>query len=338
MARVLVLGGGSGGLVVAHQLARHLKDTDHQVILINRSANHVFMPSLPWVATGLKEPEEVQRPLRLLERQGAHVIQGQVQEVDTAHRRVKVDHETIPYDFLVVSLGAQMRPDLLPGSEAVYFLWTLEGALKIREALRRFSGGRIVVGLAGTYHRLSPAPFELAGLVEFALQARGLRSRSELVMIHPLPQPLSWMGPAVSEAVADILARKGIRYEGNFNLQAIDPEGRRLIAADGREILFDLAILLPPCRPPALAFHPDTAARDGTVLVDPATFRSIADPSVFIIGDMVNPSLHLPPAGVVAHLQAEFVADQILAESKARMLVVASIRWPFSWSISGMTL
>jgi len=316
MARILILGGGSGGLVVAHKLARGLRGTDHEILLVDRSPYHYFMPSFPWVALGFKEPEQVRRPLKNLERKGVRVIQGEVQEIRVREKRVRVDGEDLTYDLLVVSLGAEVKPDLMPGFEVAHHPWTIEGAIRMREAIQRFEGGRIVIGVSGPYYRCPPAPYEIAGQLDFALRARRLRHRSEIVLAHPHPQPLSAMGPAISGVISEILARKDVRFEGNFNAQAIDPQRRVLIGADGREIPFDLLIMVPPHRPSSAGIWAGLPTPGGLPPVDPKTFRSLADPYVFAIGDMVSPALNLPPAGVVAHFQAEFVANQILAELK----------------------
>ncbi len=316
MARIVILGGGSGGLVVANKLARGLRGTPHEILLVDRSPYHYFMPSFPWVALGFKEPEQVRRPLKNLEKKGVRVIQGEVQEIRIPEKRVRVNGEDLSYDLMVVALGAEVKPDLMPGFEVAYHPWTIEGALRMREAIQRFEGGRIVIGVSGPYYRCPPAPYEIAGQLDFALRARRLRDKSEIVLAHPHPQPLSAMGPAISGVITEILAAKGVRFEGNFHAKAIDPERRLLLGQDGREIPFDLLIMVPPHRPSVAGMCPGLLTPAGFPLVDPKTFRCLADPDVFAIGDMVNPAINLPAAGVVAHFQAEFVANQILAELK----------------------
>ncbi len=318
-AKVLILGGGSGGLVAANKLAKALRldrGSDHEVTLVDRSPYHYFMPSFPWVALGFKEPEEVRRPLKNLEKKGVHVVQGEVKELLLDDKRVRVDDRELPYDFLIVSLGAEVKPDLMPGFEAAHHPWTIEAALKMREAVRRFRGGRIVIGVSGPYYRCPPAPYEVAGQIDFALQARGLRDRTEIVVAHVHSKPLSAMGPAISHVVSEILEGKGVKFEGNFNPTAIDPERRVLKGDDGREVPFDLLIMVPPHKPSAVARCLEPLSPQGFPLVDPKTFRCVRHPEVFAIGDMVNPGIHLPTAGVVAHFQAEFVANQIMAELK----------------------
>lgn len=319
-AKVLILGGGSGGLVAANKLAKALRLSsnggDHEVILVDKSPYHYFMPSFPWVALGFKEPEEIRRPLKNLEKKGVTFVQGEVKELQLDDRRVRVDDRELSYDFLIVSLGAEVSPDLMPGFEVAHHPWTIEAAMAMRKAVQRFQGGRIVIGVSGPYYRCPPAPYEVAGQIDFALQARGLRDRTEIVLAHVHPKPLSAMGPTISNVITEILEGKGVRFEGDFNPEAIDPERRVLRSDDGREIPFDLLIMVPPHRPSSAARCPGLMTPQGFPLIDPRTFRCAKHPEVFAIGDMVNPGIHLPTAGVVAHFQAEYVANQIMAELK----------------------
>lgn len=316
MAKILILGGGTGGLVVANKLARGLRGTDHEITLVDRSPYHYFMPSFPWVALGFKEPEQVRRPLKNLERKGVRVVHGEVYEIRVSERRVRVNGEDLAYDFAVVSLGAEVKSDLMPGFNLAYHPWTIEGALQMREAIRRFQGGRIVIGVSGPYYRCPPAPYEIAGQLDFALRARRLRHKSEIILAHPHPRPLSAMGPAISGVITEILASKDVRFEGNFHAQAIDSERQVLIGTDGREIPFDLLIMVPPHQPSSVGIGLGVTTPAGFPVVDRRTFRYVGDPNMFIIGDMVNPAINLPTAGVMAHFQAEFVSNQILAELK----------------------
>ena len=315
-AKILILGGGSGGLVTANKLAKALRNTDHEITLVDRSPYHYFMPSFPWVALGYKEPEEVRRPLKNIEKKGVRFVQGEVKEILFDQQKVRVDDTELPYDYLVVSLGAEVAPDMMPGFEAAHHPWTIEGALRMREAIRNFQGGRIVIGVPGPYYRCPPAPYEVAGQLDFALRARQLRDKSEIVVAHVHPKPLSPMGPAISGVISEILENKGVKFEGNFQPKAIDPNRKVLIAEDGREVAFDLLIMVPPHRPSSVATCMGLVTPQGFPIVDPETFRCLNFPNIFLIGDMVNPGINLPTAGVVAHFQAEFVANEIVAEVK----------------------
>ena len=142
---VVVLGGGTGGLVAARRLRRSLDATD-RVVLVDRSATYRFAPSLLWVLTGARRPEQISTDRRRLRRSGIEVLEAEVLEIDPAHRKVKTFEAELLYDSLVIALGAELAPDALPGfADAAHNIYTLEGAGAAGAALNRFEGGRLAV-------------------------------------------------------------------------------------------------------------------------------------------------------------------------------------------------
>jgi len=308
--KVLVLGGGSGGLVAANKVKRLMRD-HAEVTLIDRGDYHYFMPGFPWVAFGMRELDDVRRPLQLLEKRGVKYVKAEIQALDPDGKRVVTDRGEFDYDYLVVSLGAEPMPS--PAEDAVA-PWSPEGALALRERMKAFEGGRIVVGVSSPYYPCPPAPFEVAGMAEFALKVKGVRGKSSVDVFHPNPAPLAGMGPVISGTVLRILNEKGVRFHGEFELERV--EGGKAVARDGRTLAYDLLILVPPFAPNRVVRESKLAGPQGFPTVDPMTFRHTAYPEVFVIGDVVNPALMLPPAGVVAHFQAEFVAGVIVSDFK----------------------
>ncbi len=139
--RILILGGGSGGLVSANKLAKIFKDKA-EITLVDRNPYHEFMPSYPWVALGYKEPDDIRRPLNLLERKGIKFINDNVKEILPSQNKVILENTgEVSYDYLIVSLGAEIDEDALPNfkSEA-HHPWTMEGSLRLREEIRNFKG------------------------------------------------------------------------------------------------------------------------------------------------------------------------------------------------------
>ena len=316
MTRILILGGGSGGVVAANRLVKNLKGEEVEITLVDRSPYHYFMPSFPWVALGYKELDQVRRPLKNLKRKGIRVIQDEVVRILPEEKTVELREGKLAYDFLVVSLGAELHDQLLEGFDAAHHPWSPEASLRMREAIRAFQGGDVVIGVTGPYYRCPPAPYEVAGQLDFVLRSRRLRHRSRITVLHPDPAPLAGMGPAISGLITEILGNKGVEFVGQFQVARIDRERRVVVSTEGQEVPFDLLIMVPPHKPSRLlADLPPHDAR-GFPRVDPETFRHERFPEIFLIGDMINPSLNLPPAGVVAHFQAEFVANEITAEIK----------------------
>lgn len=318
---VVVLGGGDGGLVAARRLRRFLNPSD-RVVLVERDSVYRYAPSFLWVLSGARRPEQIVGDLRVLRRRGIEVLQAEVLELDPAHRRVKTSEGELGYDRLVVALGAELAPQLLPGfvggAETVY---SLEGAVASGEALRRFGGGRVVVFVSRLPYKCPAAPYETAFLVEAALRARGLRDRSTVDVYTPEPFPMPTAGPVVGEALSRMLADRGIGFHPGSTVERVDSERRELVLAGGQGVGHDLLLGVPPHRAPEVVAQSPLAGDTGFIPVDPATLETAVE-GVLAIGDAAAISIpggrFLPKAGVFAHAEAEVAARRIADELAGR--------------------
>ena len=311
----IVLGGGVGGLVAANRL-RSALPREHRVVLVDRESRHLFQPSLLWLATGDREPERIQRPLDRLRRKGIEVVTAEISDIDSSTRTVRADGHELVGDALIVSLGADLAPDAIPGLASVgHNLYTIEGATALRDALAGFHGGRIVLLTATPAYKCPAAPYEASMLIEAALRRRGIRGDVTLDLFAAEPGPMGVAGPHVSAAVREIVESKGIGYHPEHQVTNVDPKARRLTFANGTTAAFDLLAYVPPHRAPAVVQNAGLLGDTGWVPVDRATFAT-RFPGVFAIGDVTTVPLSmgkpLPKAGVFAHHEAEVVAANIV--------------------------
>lgn len=314
---VVVLGAGVGGLVAATRLRARLP-REHRVVLVDRTGQHQFAPSFLWLMTGEREPARLSRDVRGLARKGIDVVVGTVQGIDLEAREVRLAGETLRYDHLVVSLGAELTPETVPGlAEAGETFYTLDGATRLRDALRAFAGGRVALVVAATPFKCPAAPYEAAFLLESYFRKRGLREKVELDVYTPEKLPMPVAGPAVGGALRDMLQARGIRYHPEHKLKEAQPKDRALWFENGRQAGYDLLVYVPPHRAAALVREAGLAGDAGWVPVDAATMRT-ADPRVHVIGDLaaikLASGLMLPKAGVFAHAEAEVVAHNVARE------------------------
>jgi sulfide:quinone oxidoreductase len=314
---LLVLGGGVGGVVAANRLRKRLPRTD-RVTLIDREAQHLFQPSLLWLAVGRRQPDAIQRPLAGLRRRGIDVIQGEISQLDPGARSVLVGGQEFRGDAMVIALGADLAPGIIPGlAEAGYNLYTLEGALAIARALTAFRSGRIVVLTAAPAYKCPAAPYEAVMLIEHALRRYGVRRKVELDLYAAEPVPMGVAGPAVSAAVREVVESKGIRYHSLHQVLSVDAATRTLSFTNGTTAAFDLLVYVPPHRAPTVVQRAGLTGESGWISVDRHSFRTTF-PGVFAVGDVTSVPLAmgkpLPKAGVFAHGAAEVVAANIASE------------------------
>ena len=310
----LVLGAGIGGIVAAETLRKLLPASD-RVIAVDRAGQHFFPPSLLWLMVGERNPEEFSRPLDRLLRRGIEFRQGSVTRIDPARREVEIDGQPLRADALVIALGAEYAPEAIPGlAEAGLCIYTMEGATAIRDALARFSGGRIVVLTAAPQYKCPAAPYETALLVDSYLRKRGLREKAEIEFFAAEPRPMFVAGPELGAAVRGMVEARGISYHPEHQVKEVDAAKRRIVFANGAETRFDLLFYVPPHRAPVLAREAGLSNESGWIPVDRHTLQTQFD-NVFALGDITTIPLKmgrpLPKAGVFAHDQAEVVAHNI---------------------------
>ena len=318
---VVVLGGGVGGVVAARELRKRLHSR-HRVVLIDRERGHVFAPSLLWLMVGLRRPAAIQRPLAGLARKGIEVRHGEIAAIDPQTREVTVSGETIVVDYLVVSLGAELAPELVPGLAAAgHAFYTLAGAQAFHTALASLERGRIVVLTAAPAYKCPAAPYEAALLVDHFVREHGRREHTSVEVYAAEPAPMGVAGPDVSAAVRQILEAKDIPYHPEHQVAAVDSDARRLEFANGASASFDLLAYVPPHRAPRVVRDSALAGETGWVSVDRHTLQT-QFPGVYAIGDVVSIPLKLgkplPKAGVFAHAEAEVVAKNIASAIAGR--------------------
>ena len=319
--RVVVLGGGIGGIVAARRI-RSLAPADTHVILIDRQALQTFPPSYTWVMTGERSPAAITRDLRGLRRTGVEFIEGAAEAIDLDAHTVTVGGNAVAYDYLVVALGAELALDAVPGlAQQSFSYYTAADAQRLHNALDAFTGGRVALVIPSLPYKCPAAPYEGAMLLDALFRKRGIRSRVVLSLSTPEPQPLPVAGPALGAAVASMLEQKDIAYHPQRKTAAVDAAAHEVAFEDGAREKYDLLIAVPPHRPPVVVSGSPIAGPSGWVKVDARTLATDS-PRVYAIGDVTAIPLFdgmmLPKAGVFAHAEAEVVARNIAAEIRGR--------------------
>jgi sulfide:quinone oxidoreductase len=317
--KLLVLGAGTAGTMVANKIHKRLPDW--QVTVVDKDDHHDYQPGYLFVPFGTNQPEQIRRSRRKFLHQGIAVVDGEVDQVDASGRTVLLaDGRTLAYDHLVIATGTTPRPDQTPGMlgpewhRSVAEFYTLEGATALREQLAAFSGGRLVVHVTELPIKCPVAPLEFTFLAHDHLTKRGLRDRTELVFVTPLDG--AFTKPVASRHLGDALAQRGITVETDFMIESVDQERRVITSYDEREVPYDLLVTVP------LNMGADFVARSGLgdelnyVPVDKHTMQSSAHPEIFALGDAGN--LPTSKAGSVAHFSVDVFVDNFVELAHGR--------------------
>jgi sulfide:quinone oxidoreductase len=321
--RIVIIGGGTGGTLTANRL-RRLLGRDAEIVVIDRDDSHVYQPGLLFVPFGLADPEDLVRSRTAQLHDRIELRIAEVDHIDAAERLVHLGDDALAYDALVIASGAELLPDETEGltgagwGDRIFTFYDLDGASRLREALRAFERGRLVVNPVDMPIKCPVAPLEFCFLADWYLRERGVRDAVELTYVTPLDG--AFTKPVASEHLGGLLAEKDITVETEFATGEVDGAGGRLVSWDEREVPFDLLVTIPVHGgPPFVARTPGLGDDLGFVLADPHTLQSKLAPEIFAIGDVTN--LPTSKAGSVTHFEAETLVENVRRQLAGETLV-----------------
>ena len=310
---IVVLGCGMGGFTVSNLISKQV-GSSAIVTIVEPNARLAFAPAFQWLVFGWRQPEKIQRDHRNLSRKkNVHMVNDRVERIDVKERTIKTESETTRYDKLVIALGTEFAFDQVPGLEAYsHDAYSIEGALKLREALDNFSGDTIGLGISRLPIKCPPAPYELALLLEEHF--RRAKKRVEIYFFTPEPHPIPAAGSVIGKQVERLLNSRGIKYLPKSKLVKV--ERNNVVFDDGSELKFDLLVTTPPHRASQVVRDAGLTDESGWIPVNPHNLATRHE-DVFAIGDITSietPHGHapyLPKAGVFATGEAEVVANNL---------------------------
>ncbi len=316
MQRLVILGGGTAGTMVANKLRAVLGKHELHITVVDRDDAHHYQPGYLFMPFGIYNTSDIVRSRHKFIRDGIDLILTEIDRVDPVFKVVHLaDGRTLSYDIAVIATGVAPRPDATPGMQgsewgnSVHEFYSLPGAQKLTEAMRRFRGGRMVVHITEMPIKCPVAPLEFTFLADDWLRKHGIRERTELTYVTPLDG--AFTKPVASRELATALTDRQIALETDFAVESIDNDALELVGFDGRRIGFDMLVTVP------LNMGADYIARSGLgdelnlVPCDQHTMVSLAHPDIFVLGDAGT--LQTSKAGSVAHFSAEVFVANFLA-------------------------
>jgi sulfide:quinone oxidoreductase len=321
---VVILGGGTGGTMVANRLRRRFDMDELEIHVVDRDDRHVYQPGLLFVPFGLARVDEIVRPRRRQLHGGIAFHENEVAEVWIERDEVLLDDGTVlPYDVLVVATGARLQPEETDGltgpgwNERVFTFYAPDGAELLHRALSSLRSGTVVVNLVDMPIKCPVAPLEFAFLADWFFRDAGRRSDIELVYATPLDG--AFTKPVASQRLTGLLAEKHIELVTEFNVGEVDGAAGRVSAYDGRELDFDLLVTVPLHGGAAYVDRsPGLGDALGFVPTDRHTLQTLAKENVFALGDATD--LPISKAGSVTHYEAGILADNVACRLGGREL------------------
>lgn len=314
--KVLIVGGGMGGTILANNLGRRLRSEMKagkvRLEMLSASDRHTYLPGLLYVAVGRMTPDELYRDQASLLEPGIAFAVDPVEQFMLDKNQVKTQSgRVVDYDVLAIATGSRMWPESVPGlKENAEFFYTEETAVKLFNRLREFKSGRVVIAV-GVPHKCPMAPLEITFMLDDYFRERGLRDKVQLHYtypvgrVHTLENVAKWAAPEMD--------RRGITYETLFNLKEVDGKRRVLKTEEGTEAPYDLLISIPAHKGMEV-IEGNKLGANGWIPTDRYTLKMEGRENVFVLGDTTN--IPISKAGSTAHFEAEVLGENIAAMVK----------------------
>jgi len=312
MRKLIILGGGTAGTIVANKLRAKYPLSELQITVVDRDDAHHYQPGYLFLPFGQLAPGQIVRSRHAFIPDGVDLVLSDIERVDAASKQVFLgDGRVLDYDTLIIATGVQPRPEATPGGDgpqagvSVHHFYDLDGAERLQEAMRTFQGGRLVVHITEMPIKCPVAPLEFTFLADAYFRDKKMRKKVEIVYVTPLDG--AFTKPIASRELGDALAKRHVALETDFAVAEIDNDAKELVSFDSRRIPFDLLVTVP------LNMGPDYIAASGLgdemnlVPCDQGTMRCLAHPDIFVLGD--GGTLKTSKAGSVAHFAVDIFME-----------------------------
>lgn len=309
--RILVVGGGTGGTIVANSLARRLageiRARKTSIMMLSDSPLHMYQPGLLYVAFGQMMPDELYRDQESLLESciDFHVDPAEEFRLDKNEVKTK-SGKIIEYDILVIATGSRIVPEEIPGlTEGAETFYTEKGAVKMFKKLQEFTGGLVAI-VVGVPHKCPIAPVEVTFSLHDYFKSRGIRDKVKIKYhypinrIHTIENVAKWAKPEFD--------RMGVEYETLFNVKEVDAKNKIVRSEEGTETEYDLLISIPPHRGMEVIEKNDLGV-GGWIPTDRNKLTMEGYDNVYVLGDTTN--LPVSKTGSAAHFEADVVSENI---------------------------
>ena len=315
---VVILGGGFGGLAAANEIRNTLDSSKVKITIIDKKDWFMVGYAKLWIMNGTRTFENSIGSLNELPKKQINFIKDEIIEINYNNNFVKTNSESIPFDFLIISMGAVLAPEKIPGLvENGFNLYDHNQLDEIHQKLDKIESGKIAIVIMGMPYKCPPAPFEASLLVDSMLRKRGIRDSVQIDFYSPAPITLPAAGPEVSKKILDLVNSEKITFHNSQKIKRV--ESKKLIF-ENDEYHFDILLAIPPHIAPKVIYDSNLAKEPGFIPID----RNCKTPfeNIFAVGDVtslsVTDSIVVPKAGIFAEGEGITVAKNIISKLESK--------------------
>lgn len=322
MKNLVILGAGTSGTMMANHLVHKLPEDQWKITIVDQYKTHYYQPGFLFLPFDIYKSKDVIKKGKKFIPKGVRYINQKIEEIKADKNQVQLEHENLDYDLLIIATGTKIAPEEIEGMKDelwhkdIFDFYTFEGAKALRNKLRKWEGGKLVVHITEMPIKCPVAPLEFAFLADSYFTNKGMRDKVKIEFVTPLDG--AFTKPKATKALHYLLEEKGIKEITDFNIERIDNENKKMIDYSGKEVDFDLLVTIPTNLGDAVIERSGLGDDMNFVPTNKGTLQTKAHKNIFAIGDATN--LPASKAGSVAHFEAEILTENILRYIDGREL------------------
>ena len=315
MKDILVLGAGSAGTMMVNHLKKKLNRNEWRLTIVDQEKTHYYQPGFLFMPFEIYNEDQIKKPTAQFIPKGVTYINEAIDRIDAENNSVFLEHgDQLNYDILIIATGTTPNPDEIEGMSGegwyrdIFDFYTIEGARALTQKLKDWEGGKLVVHVCEMPIKCPVAPLEFAFLADWHFAKKGMRDKVDISYVTPMSG--AFTNPVAANKLGYLLEEKNIRITGDFNIEHVDPENKKIVDYAGEEVPYDLLVTVPTNMGSPMIERSGLGDELNFVPTDRQTLQSRDYENIFVIGDATD--LPTSKAGSVAHFEAEVLTDNIL--------------------------
>ncbi len=323
MKRLVILGAGTAGTMMANHLHHKLNRKEWAIDIVDERTEHHYQPGYLFLPFDIYQPEDIIKSIKDFIPSDVNLITKKIDHIVASDNYIQMaGGDQLHYDLLIIATGAKIAPEETEGmngaewQHTVFDFYTFEGALALRNKLRDWQGGHLVIHITEMPIKCPVAPLEFAFLADAYFKNKKMRDKVNITYVTPLSG--AFTKPKCTIALDYLLKEKQIGIEIDFAIAEVNNENKTIVDYGGKVIPFDLLVTVPTNKGDELMARSGLGDDLNYVPTNKETLQSKDHSNIFVIGDATN--VPASKAGSVAHFEADILTENILHFIKGEAL------------------
>ncbi len=323
MKRIVILGAGTAGTMMANKLRNTLDKEDWDITIVDQFKTHYYQPGFLFIPFGIYNKQDVIKPKADFIPAGVNMIFSEIDRIVGEENKVHLKGgKILNYDYLIVATGTKTFPDETPGLQdklwykEIFDFYTVEGAVALQKFFKGWEGGKLVMAITEVPYKCPVAPLEFVFLADAYFTEIGIRDKVDITYVTPMSG--AFTKPVATKMLSELLDEKNIKVIPDFYIERVDNDEKKLVSYDELEVPFDVLTVVPVNMGDEMIERSGLGDDMNFVPTDKETLQSKQHENIFVLGDASN--IPTSKAGSVAHFAAEILFENLMSAIEGRPL------------------